>query len=174
MSLITPADVRALNADGGLSDSALQALIDREETELIRRFGAHTGSRAEIVRGGLPSLYLSRPVETVTSVVESLYLGDANPQTLAATDYYIWSEQGRLQRINTGRVWGAVVTVTYTPQDQTALRTQVLIELVRIASAQDTGGSVSGLGYSISGAGSTQAWECARQLQYNRLGWLTT
>ncbi len=174
-SLVSLADVRALSADGGLSDSDLQAVIDREEAELVRRFGAHAGPLAETVRGGGCSLYLARAIDSVTSITEALYLGDPAPQTVSATDYYVWGSEGRIARLAGAGVirWGPVATVTYTPVDQTDLRKQVLIELVRLATAQDVGGTVSGLGYRVTGAGSTDAWERARSREYARLGWLS-
>ena len=177
MSLVSLADVRALAADGGLSDSDLQAVIDREEAELVRRFGAHDGPLTEIVRGHGRSLYLARAIASVTSITEYLYLGDTAPQTLTTSDYYVWGDEGRIERLTGagyGAVcWGATVTVVYTPVDQADLRSQVLLELVRLATAQDAGGSVSGLGYSIRGAGSTKDWEAARSREYARLGWLS-
>lgn len=177
-SLVTTAEVNALNAGGGLGDSDLQALIDREEAELVRRFGAHTGSRAETLHGGKASIYLKRPIASVESVVESLWLGDSGPQTLTSADYVIWADEGRLERIygtgyvtyNAGYRWGPRVVVTYTPADDSALRKQVLIELVRVGAAQDTGASVSGLGYSIGGGPADPiAWERARAAVYARL-----
>lgn len=173
MSLVTPADVNAVNAGGGLSDANLQAVIDREEAEIIRRFGAHyvDGSTtvSETVPGERLSIYLRRALTSVSSIVEYDYLGDTSPATLTSTDYYTWSAQGRIERLPRGVRWGAAVVVTYVPADDNDLRSQVLIELVRVGAAQNTGQAVSGLGYSIGGNVSAQDWQHARAMQYTRL-----
>lgn len=172
-SLVSTSDVNALGAGGGLGDTDLQSIIDREEAEMVRRFGAHTGSRAETVHGGTGSIYLKRAISSITSISEYLYLGDPAPLTLVATDYYVWSDEGRIQRLYGGYApfrWGPMVIVTYTPVDQSDLRKQVLIELVRLATNQDTGASISGLGYSISGGPKdTSAWQASREALYARL-----
>lgn len=171
MSLVTIAQVNALGAGGGLADADLQVLIDREEAEIVRRFGAHyvDGSTtvSETVPGGRKSIYLRRAVGSVSSIQEYAYLGDTAPITLTSTDYYTWGNQGRIERL-TQSVWGAVAIVVYVPVDDRDLRRQAIIELVRLGAAQDTGQSVSGLGYSISGQ-DTQDWQQARAMQYARL-----
>ncbi len=181
MSLLSVAEAQAVGAGAGLSSADLQTVINREEAELIRRFGAHyvdiNTTVAETRPGGLESIYLRRAVLTVSTVLEYLFIGDSAPQSLASTLYYVWPNQGRLTRIagygfGTG-VWGPIVTVTYVPQDDNALRKSVLIELVRIGSEQTTAGSgtISGLGYSISGGGgnTSKEWDAARSAQYARL-----
>lgn len=173
MSLITPADVNALNAGGGLSDASLQDIIDREEAEIIRRFGANYPGPITVTRpGGQKSIYLSRTIGTITSIVEYLFLGDTAPTTLTTTDYFVWTDQGRVERVMTGRKWGAYVTVVYTPQDDTNLRKQVLIEIVRIGANKRIAGTKTANGISITTTQSDQDWHAAREAQYARLAFI--
>lgn len=178
MALLTAAEVQALGVGGDLAAADLQDIIDREEAEMIRRYGAHTASITESVRPNGRSVYLKRAVSSVTSVAEALYLGDASPVTRAATDYVIWSEEGRLERAADGAGWGAMVTVVYTPVDGTNLRTMVLLELVKIAVSQGGGGGANetiregDVSYAASG-GMAADYAAARAAQYARLGWLS-
>ena len=135
MSLLTVAEARA-QVPNALGDAHLQAVIDREEADVLRRFGAHwvaattisethAGDRSE-------NLYLRRRILSVATVKERLSLADAQV-TLTTTDYFVWADEGILQRLPEGATWGAEVVVDYVPQDDTALRKQVLVELVRLA-----------------------------------------
>lgn len=176
MALLTAAQARAQGVGLGLAPADLQALIDREEAELVRRFGPHAGPLSEVVqpRRNSDSLLLKRRIASVVSISEGLYVGDPSPTPRAASDYVIWADEGRIERSAVSLHWGAICTVVYEPADETDLRTMVLLELVRIASEQDVGvgGTVSGLGYSIGGGGATaKAWADARARQYARLGW---
>lgn len=180
MSLLTPAAAQAQGVGLGYDDATLASIIAREEAEIVRRFGAnYPGPVTETLAGGGKSLYLKRAITSVTSVAESLYLGDPAPQTLTSAGYVVWADEGRLQRIYDfyGSVnWGPLVTVVYVPTDDTDLRTSVLLELLRIATEQTAGGgSVSGLGYSVSAGGASDGsdWQRQRGAQYARLGWLT-
>ena len=173
MSLVTVADVQALGADGGLSSSDLQTVIDREEAEFVRRYGAnYPGSLTEIVHGGGQSIYLKRAITTITSVVEYLWLGDTAPVTLTATDYYVWAAEGRLQRVLTAGRWGHVVTVVYVPADDSTPRKQVLIELVRLAVEETNAATISGLSFSISSGKSATDWQAKREQLYGRLAFV--
>lgn len=181
MSLLTIAQAQALGVGLGLSDADLQVIIDREEAELVRRFGAvYTGAAiSETTHGGGHSIYLKRGIGTASSIVEYLYPGDTAPVTLVAADYFVWSDEGRIERVSTASCWGAVVAVSYIPTDDRDLWRMVLAELVRIATEQTAtggGGGVSGLGFSVSesGGGSAGAnWGNLRAAQYARIGWLS-
>jgi hypothetical protein len=172
MSLITPADVNALNAGGGLDDADLQTIIDREEAELVRRFGAnYSASPITVTRpGGAKSIYLNRAIGAITSIAEYSYLGDTAPTTLTSADYFIWSDQGRIERLSCH--WGAYAVVVYTPVDDTELRKQVLIELVRVNANQTLAGKVSGLGYTIEATQSAASYKATREAQYGRLAFI--
>lgn len=147
----------------------VQAVIAREEAELVARYGAHyvDGSTTivETVRGGGCNLYLKRRISSVSSISEASSLGGA-ATTLASTAYYVWTGQGRITRLPEGTAWGPVATVTYVPADDRPLRRQVLIELVRLALEQTAMRAES-----VSGAYSYQApeWESARKRLYKRL-----
>lgn len=177
MSLLTPAEIQAMGIGLALTTAELQAVIDREEAELVRLFGANYDGMAvsEDAVGGGPSLYLKRRIGTVSSIAEYFYLGDT-ATALTATDYYIWASEGRITRLPERTAWGRLVTVTYVPQDDSDLRRMVLIELIRITTEQSaSGGSVGGLSFSMSGSSDTTGagWKAQRQAQYARLGWLS-
>lgn len=131
-SLITPAILRE-HVETDLSDDALQRIIDAEEAEIIRRFGENATQVEEFAVGGLPLLFLSRPVASITSVVERVSDDDT---TLTTNDYH---HDGRnvLRRIytdadNPANTWGGRVTVTYVPRDMNAQRIKVLIDVCRL------------------------------------------
>jgi len=173
VSLITPADVNAVNAGGGLSNADLQTVIDREEAELVRRFGANYPASITVTRPGHQrSIYLGRAISTVTSIAEYLYLGDTAPTTLTSADYFVWAGQGRIERITSACKWGAYATVVYAPADDTDLRVQVLLELVRIATNQKMAGTVSGYGFSVETVQDDKQWYALREAQYARLAFI--
>lgn len=185
MSLATVAHVRAL-VTTALADDSLQTVIDREEAELVRRYGAHgDGSTAvtEIHEGGLPSIWLRRKAVSITSITET-YVGGTSPTTLVSTDYYRWAGRSQLIRLPAGTRWGysnaltedaaniwqPLVTVVYVPEDDRDLRRQVIIELVRIAVEQTSMKSESFLtGYEYQAPN----WSTARAQQYRRLGYVS-
>lgn len=135
MSLVSVQEVRDL-VTTPLSDDRLQAIVDREEGAVIDLYGAHyvdestTINETHAGEDG-PNLYLRRPILSVSSVTEKASLtGDA--QTLTEdTHFTVWADEGRLQRLSGS--WGAVVTVTYVPQDDSDKRKRAIIELVRLA-----------------------------------------
>lgn len=142
MSLVTIAETRAL-VKTALTDSELQAVIDRAEADVTRLFGAHPdGSTAvtETLRGGEGNLYLRRRIASVTTVVETV---GATATTLTpgwTEDYYAWGAAGYLERRSPSTTqtwlgtptWGELVTVTYVPYDDRAERRAVIIDLVRL------------------------------------------
>jgi hypothetical protein len=122
--------------DTALDDDALELVIAREEAEMIRLYGPHGDGVTTVVemregrRAG--SLFLSRPIASVASIVEYSQFGEL-PSTLLTTDYFVFSSQGRLVRLPVSSVWGAAVVVTYAPADDRPLRQAVLIDLLRLA-----------------------------------------
>lgn len=186
MSLATVAHVRAL-VNTTLDDDSLQAVIDREEAELVRRYGAHgdgTTAATEIHEGGLPSIWLRRKAVSITSITET-YIGGTSPTTLVSTDYYRWTGRSQIVRLPAGTLWGyrssaltyddaniwqPLVTVVYVPEDDRSLRRMVLIELTRIAVEQTSMRSETFLtGYSYQ----APDWSKARANQYSRLGFVS-
>jgi hypothetical protein len=169
MSLFTDIDeVRAV-VSTDLTNVELMEVVSREEQELIRRAGAHTSAITEVRPGKRKSIYLSRAVSSISSVSEYIYLGDTTAQTLVAnTDYVVWEDQGRIERLD--GLFGAKVTVVFTPSDDRDLRKQVLIELVRIALNQSNYSSEKVEGVEDSYSYTTaKDWGAAREQQYARL-----
>lgn len=141
-NLVSASQVRA-QIPTRLSDSQLDAIIGREEAALIERYGAHYVdantpiSESHVQEDGLSpsaSLFLGRPVLSVSSVSEKAEWTSSAVALAEDTDYTVLAGQGRLVRL--GGTWGRVVTVSYVPQDDNAKRTQIVLELVRLALAR--------------------------------------
>ena len=139
MSLVTTAEVRAL-ISSGLSDSELQDVIDRVEDEITEEIGApYTDDSTpitETVSGGGKSIYLKRPINSVSSVTEYSQLSNTAGTSLTENEeFYVWPDQGRLERIGGiwgGGEWGRMIEVVYVPQDQNKKRKKAIIDLVRL------------------------------------------
>ncbi len=125
MSLVSIAEVRAL-VRSRLSDTDLQAVIDREEAWLAGRVGLLSGVRTETYRPGLGDtpLYLRRRAESVLVTDDGVTL-------TADTDYLFSPSTGELRRTAAG-AWSGTVTATWTPTDESAVK-RAVIELVRLA-----------------------------------------
>lgn len=146
MPLLSAADLRD-HVETDLNDTRLQDVIDRLEAELLQRTGPHAGPLVEILAGGGASVFLRRPISTVSSVREGARIEPSTPALTAATDYRVWPDQGRVERLTPGAELGtpaatvaaqfaAVVEVTYSPVDDQPQRKRVLLELVRLDLAQ--------------------------------------
>lgn len=137
-SLASPDEVRVL-VETGLGDTELQEVIDRVEAEITEEIGAPYAegeTLTETVEGGGKSLYLKRPISSISSVTEYSSLSDTTGYALTENDeFYVWSGQGRLERISTvpgAILWSRMVEVVYVPQDQNKKRKKAIIDLVRI------------------------------------------
>src|SRR3990172_3240789 len=140
-SLVTPADVKVL-VKTALTDPERQAIVDQEEAEVIRHFGAHYVDAAqeitETIPGGKKSLWLRRRVVSVSQIIEDTI-------TLTSGEYRVWPDQGRVTRLNgvsawlagedtnVPAKWGEVIQIKYKPADDNAQRKPVVVELVRTA-----------------------------------------
>lgn len=128
MSLVNVTEIKA-RIKTVLGDDDLQSVIDQAEADIVAAVGAHyvnsTTTVTETVEGGLPNLYLRRPITSITSITEDDAL-------LAATDYQLWGAQGRIQRLYPGALWGSVIVVVFAPADDNAQRKRVLLDLVRL------------------------------------------
>lgn len=166
MSLLSVAELRAV-VQTSLDDAQLQGVIDREEAEVITRYGAHYDGTAitEVCDGGTCSLFLKRRIGSVSSISEASSLGGTQTM-LTSTQYYAVAGQGGIIRLAEGTRWGRYVSVSYVPADDSALRRQVLIELVRLALEQTAMKSEN-----VAGEYSYQApdWEAQRRALYRRL-----
>lgn len=136
MSLVTPNEVRAL-IQTDKADAELQAVIDREEAEVVRLCGPHYVDALTTVTvrvpGGGPSIYLPCRLGSIVSVTESPLPGSPGTVLAENEDYFAWAGQGRLERLPQGARWGSLVEVEYVPADDTEERKAVILELVRLA-----------------------------------------
>lgn len=143
MANLVSAAVAKVQLGTSLSDGELDAIIEREEAAIIERYGAHyvdtetTISEVHLQEADMPryaDLFLGRPILSVSTVTENATLTSAGVALVESTDYTKIANQGRLIRM--GTAWGRLVTVAYVPQDDSAKRTRVIIELVRLALAR--------------------------------------
>lgn len=134
-TLLTPTQLRD-NVQTDLVDSAIQRVMDSEESEIVRRYGAHA-SQTEMLTGGNARLGLSRQAASVTTVTE---VASEVTTALAADDYRLW-HGGILERLMTGtnprQHWGDRVTVVYVPTERNAQRTLALVNLCKLAIAYE-------------------------------------
>ncbi len=119
MSLVTLGEVRAL-VDTGLTDVALQAVLDREEGWLATRIGPLTGARTDTYDPVLADAPVYLPRRAASVVVSD------NAGTVTALRFTAGS--GMVRR--TTGYWAGPVTVTWTPTDTDAVK-RAVIELVR-------------------------------------------
>lgn len=183
MPLLTAAEAQALGVGLDLDLASLQAVIDGEEAEMIRLFGPHGDGATPVTatvrpRGG--SVYVNRPILSVSSASAAAYPG-GTPITIASDQRYVWGDTGVVDLYPSGFAWEvwdrrAVVTLTYVPTDDRALRKQILLSLTQIATevpASGSGGKVSGLGFSgddsVSGLASVSGIDSARTSAYAQL-----
>jgi len=168
-SLLTIPEVQAV-LPSALDDRHLQEVVEREEAEIIKHYGAHyvDGSTPliEVHPGGGKSLFLRRGITSVSEVQERLNVSDS-PAIRASTDYFVWLEEGRLERLPVGAKWGLWVQVSYVPLDDRTQRKQVLLDLIRLALERQALQSESVAGeYSYS----APDWEEARAKLIRKLG----
>ncbi len=173
-SLVSTEEVQAL-VQSDLAPDQIQQVIDREETELIKRFGTHSLTDSgdpqrvtEELQGGLRDVYVDRLISIVASVTVSTD-SFATITVLDSTEYRTFKDEGRLSRIVGGVPisWERDVRVTYNPQDNDDVRKSILIELVRIALERQAFLKEGVAGeYSYTAPGS---WEAVRESLYSRL-----
>ena len=167
MTTLTVTEARALITTA-LDDTALSAVIAREEAEATRRCGAPGDGTTTVVEQHEVTgrnIFTRLPILSVTSVTETPEGGTA--ATVAANQYTVWMSDGRIKR--TG-AWTGLVTVTYVPQDTRPHWRQVLIELTRLAIEQTAMKAEN-----TAGEYSYQApeWEATRERLYRRLNYLS-
>jgi hypothetical protein len=133
MATITLAEVR-LHVETDLTDTALQMLIDDADAEIDEVIGLLTSETDEFNDERTSKLFLTRKATSITSVVEENW---GTAVTLSANDHKLRLDGRMIERLNTGTnpasVWGDVVTIVYTPQDDTKRRKVVIIDLVKLA-----------------------------------------
>tara|TARA_R110002020_G_scaffold34640_14_gene105218 strand:+ start:2277 stop:2828 length:552 start_codon:yes stop_codon:yes gene_type:complete len=143
------------HVESDLATATLQRILDGEEEELIKRFGAHASDDSTAAAltekfysvHGQKFIYLGREVASITSVVESeVNKYGQTDTTLAGNDYELWDNK-RLRRLSTGTNssshWQDIVTVVYAPYDDRARRRILLINLCKLALQYDATSSTS-------------------------------
>lgn len=158
--ILTPDELRE-HLTTALVDAALQRLLDAAEYLIVDRIGP-PGARTEIVGGGTRYLTVSRPIESVVSVTETL-LSDS--RLLAASDYRIRGYL--LERLITGtngrfRWWGDA-TVVYSPVDDSALRAEVQIDLCKLAVTSNPGLTSETVGAWTEQYASNSVWNATKE-----------
>ncbi len=171
MSLLSPGDLQDL-VQTDLSSEAIQAVIDREETELIHRFGPHsiidgTTDQAlviERVEGRSASVFVDRPFDTVVAILTSSN-GFIDSDVVNTDGYRTFPDEGRIARI--GTIWEQEVEVRYFATDLDNIRKSALIDLCRIAIERQAFRRESVAGeYSYT---SPPNWEQERESIYGRV-----
>lgn len=134
MAILTVAQLRTHIAypTGTDADAALQRLLNAAEEAILEAIGA-AGALTELHTGGYLHLILSRPITTMTTVIEDV---DGESLTLASDDYRFTVGGFVLERLSTGTnprsTWLGRVSTLYTPVADTSTRELVQIELCRI------------------------------------------
>lgn len=129
-----------------LSDTELQLLIDEATSAIVRRFGGSVVDPSSVdpvepvtvvVPGGTASLFLNPPIDIDADDLEVIETSGGVDTTLVAADVRAWHGGRRLERLATGTNprarWGNLVTLTYTPVDDTDERNEVVIKLVMLS-----------------------------------------
>lgn len=137
MSLLTVAEARAL-VESTLSDSELQDVIDRIEADITAKIGAaYDGSAiSETVEGGYGDIFLKRAIGSISSITERATLDSTTTTTMTTSDYYTWGKQGRITRLPRGSIWGAAVTVSYVPTDDSEKWKMATVDLLKMTLAR--------------------------------------
>lgn len=128
---VSAAVVRTL-FETDLSEEALELLIADAYASIEARFGT-IGERTDIMYPRGPSLFLERPAQAITAVVE--VVADGQSLTLADDDWELVHGQvlyRKLQGTNPAYGWPWRVEVTYTPREDNR-RDRVVVDLVKLA-----------------------------------------
>ena len=146
--LLTVAEVKE-HVTTGLSDAALERLIDAQDSYIRQIVGQHDPATTMVYEmdldPGYQSIWLPRPAVSIATLEKRRRLDSA--WTVQDAETYYLSDEGRsIQTTRNVWTWGwgwghrfeMRVRVTYTPVPENAERTQALIDLVRLE-MQDTG-----------------------------------
>ena len=136
--LLTVAEVKE-HITTGLSDAALERLIDAQDAYIRRMVGEHDPETTMVYEDdhqALQSIWLPRPATAITSVEERRADQISEWEVRASSSYRLTNQGRAIESIF--RRFYEFVRVTFTPVPQNAERTQALIDLVRLET-QDTG-----------------------------------
>lgn len=158
-TLLLPAELRQ-HVESDLSDTALQRVLDSEEAEIVRRYGAHA-TASETLAGNQAIILLSRGAASVTAITETDL--DGTELELETDDYRLLHGGHTLERLTTGTNaaawWAPLVTVEYVPISQVEQRRLVLIELAKLALMYSGAASERVGDYSVQGVNYTRERE---------------
>lgn len=126
-SLLTTVECRAL-VKTALSESELQAVIDRVEAMITAKIGPaqddeNTVTIAETVDGNGEHLFTKVAFSEVVSITE-------DGQPVDADEYQVYGDSGMVAK--KACEWGEICVITYKPIDQQSERIQAAIDLVRL------------------------------------------
>lgn len=157
MAILTVDELRE-HVETTLGDDALQRLLDAAEDAIVAYAGA-PGSAVEIVDGGYRKLVLSRPASAISTIVERR---NSVNTTLTAGDFRLRGGGYVLDRLNDGTnrrsTWDELVTVTYTPVDDSDLRAVVQIALCRLLLNQNPGRTQEQIGAWLESFQASKDW----------------
>jgi hypothetical protein len=122
-----------------LGDDAVQRLLDDAEAAITAYAGA-VGTAVELVTGGYERIVTTRPVASLTSIVERD--GGFSPVTLDTTDYELFAPFVLLRKrtgTNQSSHWRGPIRVSFVPVDDTNTRKIVQIELCKLEMATNPG-----------------------------------
>ena len=125
-------DVVRTHVETGITDNALQRVLDASEQDIDQRHGA-LASQVDDLIGGLKSVWTTRPNGSIDTVVETIGTTD----TALSSNDYVQRHDTQLDRLNTGdngrQRWGDRVKITYTPTDDVDRRRDVLVRLIKLS-----------------------------------------
>lgn len=149
---LDPEAFTALHANT-IDEDALQMLLDAAEEEILDRVGRTIDAyavtdRTETFSPNGSRIMLGERALSISAVREHVHA--ASPTTLADDDYELSPSGYILRRLISGThgssVWRPLVAVTYVPWSDTATRSRVQAELVKLSIAFNPGLSAQTIG----------------------------
>src|SRR3990167_11429282 len=137
MALLTTGEVAA-QVEHDLSDTTISSLIEDAEEAIIGRFG-ELASQVDYNPPGTGEVFLfpRRRIDTAsaTTIVET---DSGDEDTTLASDDFAIKDNGRIVKrlangTNGSSTWAKEVTITYVPIDETGMRKQIAISLIKLA-----------------------------------------
>ena len=123
MAILTLAEVRE-HIETGMSDNALQRLMDVAEEDIIRTVGNHQGTVTKVLRGGGRTLTV--PKNLVLFTVTEIYR--TQDIKITSTQYKKIAEYAYVK--TSGYRWADYVRVVYTPPVATQARRMAFLDLI--------------------------------------------
>lgn len=137
--ILTVDTVRSL-VEIGITDDALQLLLDDALQLIANRFGDPFTEQVTVEAYGERTIRLLRPAVALTLVEDTTVWPYTSWSTVDPADYLLEDGGRTLTRINTTSGWGVYPSgwgrrtrITYRPRSEVATRRRVTIDLVRLA-----------------------------------------